>query len=127
MQDTTLLVLASEPVQVRVASALQSAAQALGHIDGCQIIQLDQVDELRSLVFGLDPWCAIAIDDKAIASLRQAFDLDDTQFGAGHPIQVCGYTFVAVPGFANCLDDTSAKRVAWGRMQAAAHPKNPLD
>lgn len=127
MQDTTLLVLASEPVQVRVASALQSAAQALGHIDGCQITQLEQVEGLRTFVFDLDPWCVIAIDDKAIAGLRRTFDLDDIQFGADHPIQVFGYTLVAVPGFANCLDDTSAKRVAWGRMQAAAHPKNPLD
>lgn len=127
MQDTTLLVLASEPVQVHVASALQSAAQALGHVDACQIAQLDQVNELRTFIFELDPWCVIAIDDNAIRALRQAFEFDDSQFDVDYPAQACGYHLVAVPGFAGCLDDAEAKRIAWHRMQAAMHPKNPLD
>lgn len=127
MQETTLLVLASQQVQVRVASALQSAANALGYPDGCYIQQLDQADDLRLCIFDVDPWSVIAIDEASIVALQQAFDLNASQFDAEHPVQVCGYTLVAVPGFAECLDDDSEKRVAWHRMQVAAHPKNPLD
>ncbi len=126
-QDTTLVVLASLPVDVRVASALQSAARALGYADGCAIVQLADVDEPRHFVFETDPWAVIAIDDASIDALRTAFALDAQAFSPDVPARVTGYTLVAVPGFATCLDDSEAKRVAWVRMQAAAHPGNPLD
>lgn len=126
-QDTTLVVLANAPLDVRVASALQSAAQALGYADGCAIVQLSEVGDLKRFVFEADPWSLIAIDDASIDALRGAFDLDEQAFAADVPAHVTGYRLAAVPGFAACLDDPDAKRVAWARMQAAAHPGNPLD
>ncbi len=126
-QDTTLVVLAGAPLDVRVASALQSAAQALGYADGCAIVQLADVDDLKRFVFEADPWSLIAIDDASFDALRTAFNLDEQAFSADAPAHAIGYRLVAVPGFAACLDDPEAKRVAWARMQAAAHPGNPLD
>ena len=125
--DSTLVIIAGEPVDVRVASALQSAAQALGYADGCAIVQLADAGDLKRFVFEADPWSLIAIDDASIDALRGAFDLDEQAFAADVPVHVTGYRLVAVPGFADCLDDPDAKRVAWVRMQAAAHPGNPLD
>ena len=125
--DTTLVIIAGEPVDVRVASALQSAAQALGYADGCAIVQLADAGDLKRFVFEADPWSLIAIDDASIDALRMAFDLDVRAFAADAPTCATGYRLVAVPGFASCLDDPDAKRVAWARMQAAAHPGNPLD
>lgn len=125
--DSTLVIIAGEPVDVRVASALQSAAQALGYADGCAIVQLADAGDLKRFVFEADPWSLIAIDDASIDALRGAFDLDEQAFAADVPVHVTGYRLVAVPGFASCLDDPDAKRVAWVRMQAAAHPGNPLD
>lgn len=126
-QDTTLVVLANAPLDVRVASALQSAAQALGYADGCAIVQLSETGDLKRFVFEADPWSLIAIDDASIDALRRVFDLDEQTFAADAPAHVTGYRLVAVPGFAACLDEPEAKRVAWVRMQAAAHPGNPLD
>lgn len=125
--DSTLVIIAGEPVDVRVASALQSAAQALGYADGCAIVQLADAGDLKRFVFEADPWSLIAIDDASIDALRGAFDLDEQAFAADVPAHVTGYRLVAVPGFADCLDEPDAKRVAWARMQAAAHPGNPLD
>ena len=104
-QDTTLIVLTGVSVDVRVASALQSAAEALGYADGCAIVRLSDVDDLR----------------------RFAFDLDARDFAGDVPASVTGYNLVAVPAFADCLDDMEAKRIAWMRMKAAVHPGNPLD
>ena len=126
-QDTTLLVLTSAPLEVRVASALQSAAQALGYPDGCCIMQLAEVDDLRLSIFESDPWSVIALDSAAIEALREAFAFSPGQFAADIPASVAGYTLVAVPGFAECLDDEREKRVAWNRMKSARHPDNPLD
>lgn len=112
---------------MRVASALQSAARALGYPDGCAIVQLADVDDLRLFVFEADPWVVIAIDDVAVGALRAAFGLDEVAFASDVPANATGYKLVAVPGFAGCLDDPDAKRVAWARMKAAAHPGNPLD
>ena len=127
VQDTTLVVLTGSPVDVRVASALQSAAQALGYADGCAIVQLADAPDLKCFVFEADPWSVIAIDDASIDALRSAFDLAIQDFAPDIPAQAIGYRLVAVPGFAACLDDADAKRIAWARMQAAAHPGNPLD
>ena len=126
-QDTTLVVLTSASLDVRVASALQSAAQALGYADGCAIVQLADVDDLKRFVFETDPWSLIAIDDASIDALRSAFDLAIQEFAPDAPAHAIGYQLVAVPGFAACLDNPEAKRIAWSRMQAAAHPGNPLD
>ena len=126
-QDTTLVVLAGAPVDVRVASALQSAAQALGYVDGCAIVQLSEAGDLRRFVFESDPWAVMAIDDASVDALRKAFDLEIRDFSADIPANVVGYNLVAVPAFAACLDDMEAKRTAWTRMKAAAHPGNPLD
>lgn len=122
-----LVILSAEPVEVRVASALQSAAQALGYVDGCDIVQLTDIPDFKRFVFECDPWALMAIDDASIAALRAAFSLETQDFDADNPACVAGYKLVAVPGFATCLDDQDAKRVAWQRMKAAAHPGNPLD
>lgn len=126
-QDTTLIVLAGQTVPVRAASALQSAAQALEFVDGCQIVQIADTDDVRGLIFERDPWSVIAIDDVAVNALRQAFGLDHNVFSPDRPARCSGYLLVAVPGFVECLDNQDAKRVAWQRMKVAAHPGNPLD
>lgn len=125
--ESTLIVLSSASTDVRAASALQSAASALGHANGAALIQLNEVDDLKRFVFEADPWAVMAIDDTSIAALREAFGLADQQFAPDVPAEVTGYTLVAIPGFAECLDDPDAKRVAWTRMRAAVHPGNPLD
>lgn len=125
--ETLLLVLAEKPVEVQAASALQSAAQALGYAEGCSIVQLGDASDLKRLVYEVDPWAVMAIDDASIAALQEAFKLSSSDFRADYPASVSGYALVAVPGFAECLDDPDAKRIAWKRMHAAAHPKNPLD
>ena len=121
-QDTTLIVLTGVSVDVRVASA-----EALGYADGCAIVRLSDVDDLRRFVFESDPWTVMAIDDASINALREAFDLDARDFAGDVPASVTGYNLVAVPAFADCLDDMEAKRNAWMRMKAAVHPGNPLD
>ena len=125
-QDKLLFVLTSVPVDVRVASALQSAADALGYPDGCDIVQISDAGDLKRFVFERDPWAVLAIDDESFAALRAAFALDADALAPDAPVTVAGYTLVAVPGFASCLDDADAKRIAWHRMKAAKHPGNPL-
>lgn len=124
--ETTLLVLSESPVDVRVASALQSAAQALGYAEGCAILQTDDIPDLKRFVFAVDPWAVMAIDEASIETLRAAFSLTQAEFAPDVPACVAGYALVAVPAFSGCLDDPASKRVAWGRMHAAAHPENPL-
>ena len=65
--------------------------------------------------------------EKIAGALREAFDLDARDFAGDVPASVTGYNLVAVPAFADCLDDMEAKRIAWMRMKAAVHPGNPLD
>jgi hypothetical protein len=125
-QETTLVVLTADTLDARVASALQSAARALGHADGCRIVLLPSTGDLRKFVYESDPWSVIAIDDASVDALRTSFGMDSSQFAHDVPAQAAGYIFVAVPDFASCLDDEDAKRVAWHRMKAAAHPGNPL-
>lgn len=125
--DSTLVVLTCAPLDVRAASALQSSADALGYADGAHIQQLDEVQDLKRFVFEVDPWSVMAVDDASIEALRVAFSLDEQQFAPDAPITITGYRLVAVPAFAECLDDQDAKSIAWRRMKAAAHPANPLD
>ena len=121
-----LIVLAEEPADVKVASALQSAARALGYADGCSITQLADVPDVKHMVFERDPWSVMAIDDASIEKLRRAFGLHADELAPDCPAVVAGYMLVAVPGFAACLDDLETKRIAWHRMKAAEHPGNPL-
>lgn len=124
--DSTLIILSSEPVEVQVASALQSAAQALGHAGGCSIVQLADVADLKRFVFERDPWSVIVIDEPSVDAVRSAFSFESSAFSVDAPAQAFGYVFVAVPGFAECLGDEGAKRAAWRRMKTARHPSNPL-
>lgn len=124
--DSTLIILSSAPVEVQVASALQSAAQALGHAGGCSIVQLAEIADLKRFVFECDPWSVIVIDEASLDAVRSAFSFEADAFACDVPAQAFGYAFVAVPGFAECLGDEGAKRVAWQRMKAARHPGNPL-
>ena len=75
----------------------------------------------------VDPWAVVAIDEPAIEALRRAFGDESASLSPDRPVEARGYTLVAVPGFAACLHDQQAKRVAWHRLKAARHPQNPLD
>lgn len=128
--DATMMVLTSHPVDQAVINALQSAATALGHESGCSVLTTGEAAQhggLASLILEADPWSVVAIDDAAIDALRAAFGAESGGLQPGKPLQAGGgYTLVAVPGFAECLDDQSKKRVAWGQLKAARHPGNPL-
>ena len=75
----------------------------------------------------IDPWSVVALDESAIDELRHAFGEHSSALQTDNPVQVCGYTLVAVPDFESCLEDEEQKRIAWKRLKAARHPKNPLD
>ena len=130
-RDATLLVLSSRAVDQTVINALESAAQALGHETGCAVATLDEARvaaaDLAEFVYAGDPWAVVAIDEAAQGELRAAFGAEADAFAPDHPVTTgAGFTLVSVPGFASCLDDLPAKRVAWGRLKAALHPGNPL-
>lgn len=128
--DATMMVLTTNPVDQAVINALQSAAAALGHESGCSILTTGEAAQhggLASLILEADPWSVVAIDDAAIDALRDAFGAESGGLRPGKPLQAGGgYTLVAVPGFAECLDNQEKKRVAWGQLKAARHPGNPL-
>ena len=84
-------------------------------------------EALALCIEGIDPWAVVAIDEPAIEALRRAFGGESPPPLPDKPVEARGYTLVAVPGFAACLDDQQAKRVAWRRLKAARHPRNPLD
>lgn len=126
-QDSTMMVLTGKPVDQAVINALESAAKALGHETGCSITTLGEVDNLALFILQGDPWSVIGIDDASITALREAFGSESAQLKPGTPVHAGGgYLLVAVPGFAECLNDQPAKRVAWNRLKAARHPGNPL-
>ena len=127
-RDATMMVLAAVPSEQEVINALESAAQALGHEEGCCIVTLPEIADLVTFIYEADPWSVVAIDDDSIAALKEAFGGEAAQLSAGTPVQAGGgYTLVAVPAFAQCMGDQDAKRVAWNRLKAARHPGNPLD
>ncbi len=95
-------------------------------------------EALAAYIEKTDPWSVVALDKKSIDTLSSAFaniennaDNNNGEHPAtlkpDKPIEVCGYKLVAVPDFESCLDDEDQKRIAWKRLKAAAHPKNPLD
>ena len=126
--DPTLLVLCEKPPAREVYVALSSACEALGHAAGYVMCAVDGMDaeEIAALIEQADPWNVVAIDEASAALLAQSFGKASASLAPDAPICVDGYTFVAVPGFAECLHDEQAKRVAWGRLKAARHPGNPL-
>lgn len=128
-QDATLLVLSSARLDQRVINALESAAQALGHAGGACVATLAEAGaDIVAFVAQGDPWAVVAIDDAAVQELKAGFGAEAERLFPDAPVDVAlGYRLVAVPGFAECLDDMDAKRVAWHRLKAARHPGNPLE
>lgn len=128
-QDATLLILSSARLDQRVINALESAGKALGHADGVCIATLAEAGEdIAAFIMQGDPWAVAAIDDAVIRELRSAFEPEAEKLFPDAPVDTAlGYRLVAVPGFASCLDDMDAKRVAWHRLKAARHPGNPLE
>lgn len=126
-RNATMMVLAERGLDQSVINALESAAKALGHGTGCCIVTLGEVDDLALFILESDPWAVVGIDGPSIEALRTAFGGESEQLAPGTPVlSGGGYLLVAVPGFAECLDDQAAKRVAWNRLKAARHPGNPL-
>lgn len=127
--DATLLVLSEKPLEQRAINALESSAAALGHAYGVCVASLsDAGDDLAAFIMRADPWSVVAIDDAAIDALRDAFPPASQGLKPDEAIDVAqGYCLVAVPDFAECLDDDAAKRIAWNRLKSARHPGHPID
>ena len=107
--------------------ALNSCAEALGYTGSPRFVDVSAYSsqELVLAVHAWDPWSVVAIDDASARMLAAAFGDEAADFAPDAPVTVRGYRLVAVPGFEECLKDKGAKRVAWGRMKAAAHPQSP--
>lgn len=134
--DPTLLFVLGKKSSAEVESALTSISDALGHIAGYSIITIDELQKcadtnlaeaLAFCIEKIDPWSVVALDESAIDELRNSFGEHSSALQTDNPVQVCGYTLVAVPDFESCLEDEEQKRIAWKRLKAARHPKNPLD
>jgi len=141
--ESTLLYVHGEPLSDAVVAALRSSAEALGHKDGCSFATPAELaayaaphkgeaadaecTDVGLALFALDPWAVVAVDELGIVALQGAFGDQSAMLAPDKPVEACGYTLVAVPEFAACLDDQPAKRVAWTRLKAARHPGNPLD
>lgn len=123
----TVLVLHSGSLSTAAQDALQASATALGHVFPAVFADVQGLSprSLSFLVHERDPWSVVAVDDASIDALRAAFDIGEENFAPDAPTIECGYTLVAVPGFANCLQDQTAKRIAWERLKAAKHPGSP--
>ncbi len=126
--DPTLLVLCEARPAREVRAALSSACEALGHPAGFAMCEVGGMDAERAaaIIERVDPWSVVAIDGTSAALLALSFGKASAPLAPDAPMCVDGYTLVAVPGFAECLHDEQAKRVAWGRLKAARHPGNPL-
>lgn len=125
--DATMMVITESAVDQTVINALESAAAALGHKTGCSVVTLGEVSDLALFILESDPWVVVGIEDASIQALAAAFGGESAQLKPGTPVHAGGgYLLVAVPGFAQCLDDDDAKRLAWHRLKAARHPGNPL-
>lgn len=81
--------------------------------------------QLVLLIHEHDPWSVVAVDEGSIGALSAAFADETSGFAPDAPAEVRGYLFVAVPGFDECLENQGAKRIAWARLKAAAHPAAP--
>lgn len=118
---------ASQPFSVEAVEALGACSVALGYEGPARFVDISSYDaeELVLAVHTWDPWSVVAIDEASAAKLAAAFGLQAQGFAPDAPVTARGYRFVAVPGFEECMADKDAKRVAWGRMKAAAHPGPP--
>lgn len=126
-RDATMTVLTEQPVDQAVINALESAASALGHATGCSVVSLSEASDLVSFILEAGPWAVVGIDGPSIEQMRSAFGEGSARLAPDAPVSTWdGCVLVAVPGFADCLDDPEAKRVAWNRLKAARHPANPL-
>ncbi len=128
--DTCLIILSAHECTEDVIYALKKSATALGYDQEPLFLSLDKIDKQREhdkslswIVHTVDPWFIIALDDESILALHNEFGLNNDNFYADKPANICGYNFVAVPNFADCLNDQDKKRIAWGRLKAAQHPK----
>lgn len=126
--DPTLLVVCERRPSREVCAALSAACEALGHAAGFAVCEMADAgaEELACRIERIDPWSVAAIDDASVALLAAAFGEASAPLAPDVSVRADGYTLVAVPGFAECLHDEQAKRVAWGRLKAARHPGNPL-
>lgn len=123
----SLLVLSEGALSSEAIKALEASAERLGH--GRSIVFLDisclDVPRLLLAVHECDPWDVVAVDEQSVAKLKAAFGEAALSFAPDAPVEARGYLLVAAPGFEECLHDQAAKRVAWGRLKAAAYPKVP--
>ena len=122
-----LVFVACKPVSAEASSALESCAKALGYELPARFVDISsyEADKLVLAVHTWDPWSVVAVDKESMVRLATAFGVEADGFAPDAPVFVRGYRFVAVPGFEECMGDIEAKRVAWGRMKAAAHPGAP--
>ncbi len=130
-EDATFLVVSSTTPTEDVISALQASADTLGHTAAAfvaldKLTADDSAHALGLLVCTIDPWAVVALDGDSEQALRVAFGKPAASLDADESVQACGYTLVAVPDFEQALVDQEAKRVAWGRLQAAKHPGKVL-
>lgn len=123
----SLLVLSEGTLSSGAIKALEASAERLGHGQGIAFLDTSCLDDSRILlaVHECDPWVVVAVDEQSVAKLKAAFGEAALSFAPDAPIEARGYLLVAVPGFEECLHDQTAKRVAWGRLKAAAYPKVP--
>ena len=123
----SLLVLSEGTLSSGAIKALEASAERLGHGQGIAFLDTSCLDDPRILlaVHECDPWDVVAVDEQSMAKLKAAFGEAALSIAPGAPVEARGYLLVAVPGFEECLNDQAAKRVAWGRLKAAAYPKVP--
>ena len=124
--NATFLVLSAKPLPASAHEALVASAHKLGHADAAFAFTASCTPrDVAMLVHRFDPWSVVAVDEESVEALKAAFAKEAADFGPDHPTMVRGYRFVAVPGFAQCLEDQEAKRAAWQRLKAAQHPGAP--
>lgn len=120
--DTCLIILSASECGEDVVLALKKSADALGYEQAPLFLNACELENIREAIFDIDPWAVIAIDDKSIQMLGEAFALNSDEFHADCPVLACGYKLVAVPDFASCLNNQEKKRIAWTRLKTAQHP-----
>lgn len=126
-QYAPLAFVSCAPFSTEARDALGACAKALGYEGTARFADVSAYDSQKLVlaVHAWDPWSVVAIDEESVAKLAAAFGAEACGFGPDAPVVVRGYRLVAVPGFEECMTDKDAKRVAWGRMKAAAHPGAP--
>lgn len=123
----SLLVVSKHVLSDDAVKALMASAERLGHGESVAFLDVSgfEASQILLAVHKCDPWCVVALDEQAINELKAAFGEAALSFAPDKTVEARGYLLVAVPGFEECLHDQAAKRVAWGRLKAAAYPKVP--